>query len=335
MAAGDNILSISSLGIGYTSENSGNVILSDLYASAKKGEIVAVFGRNGIGKSTLLRTLAGLQPSMEGTIMIDGMDLKQFPRTEWAQRVGYISTEVVKVSNMRVYDLVAMGRFPYTNWIGKIDAKSHQVIIKAIARTGMEMLKDRYISELSDGERQRAMIARVIAQETEIIIMDEPTAFLDIAGKYEIIRLLQEIAGEGRTIIFSTHDFSIALSNADKIWLIHNETLIEGSPEDLVIKGTFENLFNSDLVIFNTIDGTFSFRKESRGKIFIEGNGALKQWTERAVIRAGYSVSKEKTDPFIGILPDAENRFVYNSGNKKNIFNSIYDLIGYLTANVS
>jgi iron complex transport system ATP-binding protein len=331
MAARDKILSISSLAIGYASGNSGNIILPHLDASAIKGEIVAVFGRNGIGKSTLLRTLAGLQPSLSGKILLSGMDITGYSRSELAKRIGYISTEVVKVNNMRVYDLVALGRFPHTNWIGKIDAESHEVIMGAIARTGMEMLKDRYISELSDGERQRAMIARVIAQETEIIIMDEPTAFLDIAGKYEIIRLLQEVAGEGRTIIFSTHDFSIALSNADKIWLIHNESLIEGSPEDLVVEGTFEHLFNSELVSFNSVNGTFSFRKESKGKIYVEGTGMLRQWTENAVIRAGYSVADIKTDPFISISQNTGDKLIYNSGDKKLSFCSIYDLVAYLT----
>jgi iron complex transport system ATP-binding protein len=329
----DNILSISSLKIGYAAGKSSKIILPHLDASARKGEIVAVFGRNGIGKSTLLRTISGLQPSLGGTILVNGKDLKEYPRNDLAKTIGYISTEVIKVSKMRVYDLVALGRFPHTNWVGKIDANSHEVIMGAIARTGMELLKDRYISELSDGERQRAMIARVIAQETEIIIMDEPTAFLDIAGKYEIIRLLQEVSGEGRTIIFSTHDFSIALTNADKIWLIHNEELIEGAPEDLVVEGTFEHLFNSDQFSFNNNDGTFKFRKESRGKIFVDGNGLLRTWTEKAVIRAGYSVSEIKTDPYISILPGSGERLTYISGNIKTNFSSIYDLVSHLTEN--
>lgn len=324
------ILSINSLSVGYGSGKLGNIILHNLDASAIKGEIIAVFGRNGIGKSTLLRSVAGLQTSMGGEILLSGKNISGFSRSELAKRIGYISTEVVKASNMRVYDLVALGRFPHTNWIGKIDTQSHKVIMAAVERTGMEMLKDRYISELSDGERQRAMIARVIAQETEIIIMDEPTAFLDIAGRYEIIRLLQEVAGEGRTIIFSTHDFSIALSNADKIWLINNEALIEGSPEDLVVKGTFEHLFNSELVSFNSTHGTFSFRKESKGNIYLEGNGILRQWTERAVERAGYSVSDIKTDPFISISQNALEGFVYYSGDNRRSFLSIYDLVSYI-----
>ena len=156
-----------------------------------RGELIAVIGRNGIGKSTLLRTLTGLQPPLGGEILYSGKNIREYSRMELAQKVGYISTEIVKVSNMRVYDLVALGRFPHTNWIGKIEAKDHEVIMDALEKTSMVSFRRKFVSELSDGERQKAMIARILAQDTGIMIMDEPTAFLDVASKYEILHLMQ------------------------------------------------------------------------------------------------------------------------------------------------
>ena len=212
-----------------------------------------------------------------------------------AKEVGYISTEIIKVSNMRVYELVALGRFPHTNWIGKIEKSDHESIMDAINMTSMELFCKKFISELSDGERQKAMIARILAQDAEVMIMDEPTAFLDVAGKYEILHLLHRLSGKrDKTIIFSTHDLQMAISQSDKIWLILDDRLIEGAPEDIMIAGAFDHLFDSSKVIFNNDDGTFSFRSESRGDIFVEGEGNKKYGLQSAINRAGFNVSKKE-----------------------------------------
>jgi iron complex transport system ATP-binding protein len=249
------ILKIESLKIGYASGKQPKILLPPLTATACRGELVAVSGRNGIGKSTLLRTIIGLQPSFGGKVVIKGNDISGFSRLYLAQVAGYISTEIVRVSNMKVYDLVALGRFPHTNWIGRIDLRSHAVIIDALTKTGIKDFSYRYISELSDGERQRAMIARVLAQDTEILIMDEPTAFLDIAGKYDIVSLLKSLTREGKTIVFSTHDLNIALNLADKIWLMLKDKLVEGSPEYLMQEGAFNHLFDSSEIRFDPASG--------------------------------------------------------------------------------
>ncbi|HEX7492819.1 MAG TPA: ABC transporter ATP-binding protein, partial [Bacteroidales bacterium] len=185
-----DILSFDSLKIGYVSGKNENILLPPLNAKAYSGELIAVIGRNGIGKSTLLRTIAGLQRPLGGEIFYNGENIKNYSRMNLAQRVGYISTEIVKVSNMSVYDLVALGRFPHTNWIGKINLKDHEVIMDAIEKTSMIPFYRKHVSELSDGERQKAMIARILAQDTGIMIMDEPTAFLDIAARFEILQLM-------------------------------------------------------------------------------------------------------------------------------------------------
>jgi iron complex transport system ATP-binding protein len=327
----NNILSFDSLKIGYVSGKNENVLLPPLTASAKSGELIALIGRNGIGKSTLLRTLTGLQQPLGGEIFYNGKNIRDYSRMELAQEVGYISTEIVKVSNMSVYDLVALGRFPHTNWIGKIEKKDHEVIMDALKKISMEHYHRKFVSELSDGERQKTMIARILAQDTGVMIMDEPTAFLDVAGKYEILQLMHKLSNNsGKTIIFSTHDLQMAISQSDKIWLVLDSKLIEGAPEDLIIAGAFDHLFNSSTVVFNSEDATFSFRRDPKGSIFIEGEGNKRQWTEKAINRAGFIVSKEKTFPYVTIPSENNNLWQLSTQTLVQEFSSIYELISSL-----
>ena len=284
------ILSLDALKIGYVSGKKENILLPPLYARAGRGELIAVIGRNGIGKSTLLRTLIGLQQPLGGEIYYDGKNIKDYSRINLAQKVGYISTEIVRVSNMSVYDLVALGRFPHTNWIGKIEMKDHEVIMDAIEKTSMGPFCRKYISELSDGERQKAMIARILAQDTGIMIMDEPTAFLDIAGKYEILHLMHMLSGKsGKTIIFSTHDLQMAINQSDKIWLILDKKLVEGAPEDLIIAGAFDHLFDTSSVSLIPKKEHFLSRPKKRELCMwrvrvIKSTGPKRQSTELALL---------------------------------------------------
>lgn len=327
----NEILSFDSLKIGYVSGKNENILLPPLNARAYSGELIAVIGRNGIGKSTLLRTIAGLQRPLGGEILFNGESIKNYSRMDLAQKVGYISTEIVKVSNMSVYDLVALGRFPHTNWIGKIDLKDHEAIMDAIEKTAMKPLYRKYVSELSDGERQKAMIARILAQDTGILIMDEPTAFLDIAARYEILQLMHTLSDKSnKTIIFSTHDLQMAINRSDKIWLMLDKELVEGSPEDLIIAGAFETLFDNPAIRFNKVDGTFSFRNEEKGTMYIEGDGYTKLWTEKAIIRAGFTITNEKRTPYI-ITPSVKNRtWQLITVNTLQEFRSIYELVTHL-----
>ncbi len=326
------ILSLKSLKIGYVSGRLENRLLQPLDATAYTGELIAVIGRNGIGKSTLLRTLTGLQPSLGGEIAYSGKNIREYTRMDLAQKVGYISTDIVKVSNMSVYELVALGRFPYTGWTGKIDAKNNEFIMDAIKKAGMSGHCYRMISELSDGERQRAMIARILAQDTGIMIMDEPTAFLDIGSKFEILHLMHLLSRESeKTVIFSTHDLQMAISQSDKIWLIQEGNLVEGAPEDLMLRGAFDHLFDTSFVQFNTENGTFSFRSEVRGSVYVSGEGLIKQWTEKALNRAGFSVSHIKTIPYIIVPSGSSNKWLISDNNPVMEFRSIYELISCLT----
>ncbi len=322
------ILSLSSLEIGYSSGGKKNLLLPPLTASAHQGELIALIGKNGIGKSTLLRTIAGLQPTLGGEVSYNGRNIKEYSGKELAKHVGYISTEIVKVSKMRVYDLVSLGRFPYTNWFGRIDNANHEIIIDAIEKTGISGMTGRFIAELSDGERQKAMIARILAQDTGVMIMDEPTAFLDIGSKFEILHLMHILSQKsGKTIIFSTHDLNAALGQADKIWLILENRMLEGAPEDLMLDGSFDHLFVSPAVQFNPEHGTYSLKGEERGSMYIEGEGILMNWTIKAINRAGFSVSGEKTDPYLRIPSDKNKNWQLNGSRGTLEFGSLYDLV--------
>jgi iron complex transport system ATP-binding protein len=327
------ILSFESLLIGYSSGKNRKILLPPLNARAYKGELIALIGQNGIGKSTLLRTLTGLQKDLGGVTIINGKPVQSYSRMDFARSIGYISTEPVRVSNMKVHDLVALGRFPHTDWLGKFTSIDHEIIKDAIEKVGMTIHMNRYITELSDGERQRAMIARVLAQDTDLLVMDEPTAFLDIKSKYEIIHLLHDLSKRrGKTVIFSTHDLNIAVSEADKIWLILNDSFEEGAPEDMIISGAFDELFKDSLIRFNRTDGNFIFRNEFKGNINIRGEGICRLWTEKAINRAGYSVSEENAEMEIEVFSTpGENKWILENSQNKKEFSSVYDLITWLS----
>jgi iron complex transport system ATP-binding protein len=331
---GNEILSLSSLEIGYISGRTKKILLPPVNAAALEGELIAVIGKNGIGKSTLLKTITGLLPLLSGNIVIDGRKIKEYSRIQLSGKVGYISTEIVKVSNMTVFDLVALGRYPHTNWFGRIDANNHIAVNDALTRTGIIDFSDRQLTELSDGERQRAMISLVLAQDTKLIVMDEPTAFLDIKGKYEIIHLLKELTRQKqKTIVYSTHDFSTAISQADKIWLILENELIEGAPEDIMLKGSFNSLFNTSVVKFNKDDGTFSISIEGKGSLSVSGKGKNDYWTRKAIERAGYTINDSDSGPLIESPSSSSEHWKFIDVDISAEFDTIYDLVGWMRKN--
>ena len=240
-------LTIQSLVIGYQAGKSRKCLLPPLSVSAFHGQMIAVIGRNGTGKSTLLRTIAGIQRSLGGKIMIQGMNIRDMSRMELARKIGFISTEIVNVTSMTVFDLVALGRFPHTDWTGRLCRSDRIAVSDALDMTAMSGFASRFLTELSDGEKQRAMIARVLAQDASIMIMDEPTAFLDLPGKYEIMNLLRELSRNGKSVIFSTHDLDIALTMTDRIWLLLKDHLVEGTSAELTGNGSLASMFGKDV----------------------------------------------------------------------------------------
>lgn len=325
----EKILSFDNLEIGYTSGTSKNILLPPLAGDAITGEMVAVIGRNGIGKSTFLRTLSRIQEPAAGKISYLGRNLLKYSASELSSIVGFISTEPVRVSSMRVYDLVSLGRYPYTGWFGQIAADDHAVIESALEKASIKYCSGKYMSELSDGERQKANIARLLSQDTAVMLMDEPTAFLDVRSKFEVFHLMYQLCHKvGKTVIYTTHDLSTAIRYSDKIWLMLDDGMKEGSPEDLMIKGEFDHLFESSSVMFNSSDGTWSFREETRREINIKGDEKLKHWTEEAMKRAGFYIT---ADAGFVIEITGKPSWILHAGNSQSEHYSIYELVDYLS----
>ena len=238
-------IEIRSLSTGYRAGNRISVVAHDINASLQGGELTCLLGPNGAGKSTLLRTLSAFLPPISGTITILGRDLKDYTDKELAKIIGVVLTEKTDLRNMTVEDLVGLGRSPYTGFWGTLNGQDREIVSQAISMVGITALKDRMIQTLSDGERQKVMIAKALAQQTPVIFLDEPTAFLDFPSKVEIMQLLHRLSRTtGKTIFLSTHDLDMALQIADTIWLMDPVKGVSiGSPRDLANQGILEDFF--------------------------------------------------------------------------------------------
>lgn len=342
MGSNEHIISAAGLSIGYSQKGTGNaVVVDNIEISAHRQELIAVLGRNGCGKSTLLRTLAGLQKPLKGTVLLQSKPLNHYHLSELARRVSFVSTEAIHVSNMSVFELVALGRAPYTGWMGRLTEEDRTFVADAISGVGINHLSNKNISELSDGERQRAMIARTLAQDTEVIILDEPTAFLDLPNRYEIVHLLKDLCvKKSKTILYSTHDLSIALSESDRIWLIAGNDMISGTPEDLVIQGKIAAAFDNDEICFDEKNGEFIKRDHAGISVHIQSSDiVLKTWTSRLFSRFGFIVSDQsvadicieisRTGELISWLVISDNKLIFKE--KTQISGTFADLARSIT----
>lgn len=301
----DTILSTQNLTIGYRpSRRVASIVASELNLELQRGELVCLLGPNGAGKSTLMRTLAGMQPPLSGTVQLDGRDVHQLAPAELATYLSIVLTERIDAGNLSAYELVALGRHPYTDWAGRLRVADHDVVRRSIAAAGAETLSARPVNELSDGERQKVMIARALAQEPTVMLLDEPTAFLDLPRRVEIIVMLRELAQQSNcAILLSTHDLDLALRNADQIWLLPNDGVMHvGIPEMLVLNGAFAAAFRSEGVEFDSSQGTFQMRRPSRGQIGLKGAATMPVretifWTRRALERIGFDVVQNDQTP--------------------------------------
>ena len=219
-------------------------LLKEVSAHFVAGQLTALIGRNGSGKSTLLRAIAGLGEVTSGAILLDGKPLASLDARQRAERIAFVTTERVRIANLRCRDVVALGRAPYTNWIGRMQEEDRTIVEEALAAVGMSDYADRTLDRMSDGECQRVMIARALAQQTPVILLDEPTSFLDLPNRYELCRLLQRLAhDEQKCILFSTHELDIARSLCDAIALVDNPSLHHLSAEAMNESGLIERLF--------------------------------------------------------------------------------------------
>ena len=243
--------------LGYDSR----ILIDSLSATVKRGELTALVGRNGTGKSTLLRAITGLGERKGGDILLGDKSIDSLSTAELATMVAFVTTDKVRIANLRCRGVVALGRAPYTNWIGRMQEQDEEIVMRSMELVGMSDYADKTMDRMSDGECQRIMIARALAQQTPIILLDEPTAFLDMPNRYELCTLLQRLAHEEqKCILFSTHELDIALALCDSIALISPPQLHLLPTEEMVKSGYIEKLFTSGIVNFDPTTRSVSIK---------------------------------------------------------------------------
>ena len=253
------ILQASKISIGYTSKKVKNIIASNIDLSLEKGKLIALIGANGIGKSTLLRTITGIQKPISGTVVLNGKNIHELNALTLAQNLSVVLTEKLPPSNLTVWELIALGRQPYTNWIGKLTDNDIEKINEAIQLTQIGHLTSKKHYEISDGQLQIVLIARALAQDTPLIILDEPTTHLDLLHKVTLLKLLKKLTQEtGKSILFSTHDIDMAIQLSDEMIIMTPENVVQNQPCNLILKGSFNTLFQDEHIVFDSEKGKFT-----------------------------------------------------------------------------
>ncbi len=257
----NNILYSSNLSIGYKSKKAAVTIAENLNLNFNEGKLITLIGANGIGKSTLLRTLTGIQKPISGDVFLNNRNIQSYSALDLAQNLSVVLTEKLPPSNLSVFELVALGRQPYTNWIGKLSSEDFEKIYEAIQLTEIEHLSNKRYHEISDGQLQKVLIARALAQDTPLIVLDEPTTHLDLLHKVSLFKLLKKLSKEtGKCILFSTHDIDLAIQLSDEMVVMTNEQIVQDQPCNLIEKGVFNSLFQDESIVFDSQKGKFLFK---------------------------------------------------------------------------
>lgn len=252
MSENKQTVRLENLSIGYRGKSSVKEVACGINASLFAGELTCLIGPNGVGKSTLMRTVCAFQEKLGGKIFIEGEELSDYQDKELSKKIGVVLTHRPQIQNMSVEELVALGRSPYTGFWGRLEDEDKKIVAESISLIGIDSLKDRMIQNLSDGERQKVMIAKAIAQQTPIICLDEPTAFLDFPSKIETMQLLKKLAKEnGKTIFLSTHDLELTLQLTDRIWLMQKGNITIGTPEEVAQSGALSEFIEREGITFD------------------------------------------------------------------------------------
>ncbi|WP_430810024.1 MULTISPECIES: ABC transporter ATP-binding protein [unclassified Carboxylicivirga] len=326
------LLQSEDLAVGYRQGVSKETILhSNINVELAAGEFACLLGPNGAGKSTLIKTLSGFIPAIMGSVRVNGKALSAYKRSDLAQVVSVVLTEKVQITNMTVFDLVALGRSPYTDFFGTLSHKDKMLVMQAIDDVGLGGFANRQLMCMSDGERQKAMIAKALVQDTPLIILDEPTAFLDLPSKIEIVQLLKKLArAKNKGILLSTHDLDLALQLADKIWLLAQGRAIEaGIPEDLILTNGFKRFFEKEGIIFDNESGAFKVHRDKVKTIRVVGRGVEYKWLSHALNRSGYHTTQEQGPyPLIEIDKDGQQGYVlHQPDGSRQALRTIEDLL--------
>lgn len=331
----DIAIDISALEIGYQTRQSGLVLVAGpMNLEVFGGELASLIGPNGSGKTTLIRTISTMQEPLSGQVQILGKPVRRLKRKELSKMLSLVLTEQQVPGNMKVRELVSLGRYPHTGWFAQLTPTDIAHITWAMKITGIMDFANRTVVTLSDGERQKVMIARALAQDTPAILLDEPTAHLDIPNRVAIIILLRKLAREtGKAILMSTHELELALQASDRLWLIRDDkTAVSGTPEDLVLEGEIERTFSDELVRFDVSSGTFKMIEEGDNLIAISGVHEAQQWTRRALERIGYISAKDQpVEMSVQIVRNKDSfKWLLSEGLEVYEFNRIGSMIHYL-----
>lgn len=334
----DFILSAKKLSIGYRLGRRGEkTVHRDLNFQLNSGELTCLLGPNGAGKSTLLRTISGVQKPLNGFLEMEGRRLSDYREKEISCKIGLVLTDKTMAGGLTVFELVSLGRHPHTGFFGRLRAEDYEAVGKALTATGIADKAGNYVAELSDGERQKVMIARVLAQECPVLLLDEPTAFLDVVSRIEIMNLLHDLAmKQEKTILLSTHDLEQALLLGDRLWLLaRNEGLRCGITEELVFSGDIDRYFSRDEIVFDRKNG--SFRPSVSGiKVSVEASGDMLFWTRNMLMRHGFcpAVTGERTVWHLQAVSPGEFRVIFPD-HKITVLHSFEELSSYLKGNFS
>lgn len=319
MSETKTIIQTSDLSIGYDQDGKVLCLFDRLNITLSAGELVCFMGPNGIGKSSLIRTLAGLQKPLEGKIHI--------PKE---QAIALVLTDKINAVNMSVYDLISYGRYPYLNWNISLSEKDHVIISEAIALVHIESLINKRLYELSDGQLQMVMIAKALTQDTPVLFLDEPTAHLDLNNRVEIMNTLRELSRTaGKAILVATHELDLALQTADRIWLAtHDKKIKEGIPEDLVLDGSFDQVFQ--FKGFDLRTGKVHHKPYRNISVNLIGEGHEYLWTKNALERAGYETGKNSSISIDVRTTSNSTSWYLTSEDKKTSFSSLAELLNTL-----
>lgn len=291
------LLETRNLAIGYgRSGKRPQVLLSGIELSLAPGRLVALLGPNGAGKSTLLRSLVGLQPPLSGETFLGGAPLARLAVEERARRAAVVLAERFDPGWFSVGEIVAFGRYPYTDARNRLSDRDRLLVREALDAVGLSGFAGRRFAELSDGERQKALIARGLAQEAPLLVLDEPTAFLDAPARIEIFHLARRLAASGKSVVLSTHDVDLALGNADLLWLIDRDRRFEqGLPEELVLSGSIGRAFDLPGLRFDPASGRFRPEEAPHNRaVFLEGPESPElAWTRRLLERLGFALASD------------------------------------------
>lgn len=313
------VIETNRLSIGYRLKGGKyKVIHDDLNLQLFPGEVTCLLGLNGAGKSTLLRTLCGFQLPLGGDISLMGQSLSSYSQSNFSLTVGVVLTEKTNAGGITVYELVSLGRHPYTGFFGQLKKSDREIIEQSLVAAGIAHKAQNYVSELSDGERQKAMIAKALAQQCPIILLDEPTAFLDVTSRIETMVLLHRLAMEqNKAILLSTHDLDLAIQMGDCLWLQEKgRPMACGTPEDLILSGAFESFFGKEGIVFDPSTGKLNTEAPVE-PIGVEGDFLVSYWVGNALIRNGYRPSSVRPDrPRINCL-DVRHIFLALPGGEE------------------